>query len=280
MSVKCAIGLPNVGEYGDPRLLVALAFEAERAGWDGVFVWDHVAYREPGWPVADPYVAVAAIAQATSRIRVGVLVSAVARRRPWKLARETASLDVLSGGRLVVGAGLGSQPRVEFADFGEDPDPRVRAERLDEGLAIVSGLWSGEPFSYRGRHFAVEETVFRPRPVQRPRIPIWVGGRWPARPPFRRAARWDGLFATFDGVGHADTPTPAQLRAAVEYTLGYREADDAPFDVVVEGHSAGREPMLLEAFEAAGLTWWIEKLGWFRGSVDAMRERVAAGPPA
>jgi alkanesulfonate monooxygenase SsuD/methylene tetrahydromethanopterin reductase-like flavin-dependent oxidoreductase (luciferase family) len=280
MSVKCAIGLPNVGEYGDPRLLVALALEAERAGWDGVFVWDHVAYREPGWPVADPYVTVAAIAQATSRIRIGVLVSAVARRRPWKLARETASLDVLSGGRLVVGAGLGSQPRVEFADFGEDPDPRVRAERLDEGLAIVSGLWSGEPFSYRGRHFTVQETVFRPRPVQRPRIPIWVGGRWPARPPFRRAARWDGLFATFDGVGHADTPTPAQLRAAVEYTLGYRDADDAPFDVVVEGHSAGRDPMLLEAFGAAGLTWWIEKLGWFRGSVEAMRERVAAGPPA
>jgi hypothetical protein len=116
--------------------------------------------------------------------------------------------------------------------------------------------------------------------LQRPRIPIWIGGRWPARPPFRRAARWDGLFATFDGVGHADTPTPTQLRAAVEYTPGYREADDAPFDVVVEGHSARADPMLLGAFEEAGLTWWIEKLGWFRGPVEAMPNRVAAGPPA
>lgn len=113
--MNCAIGLPNVGEYGDPRLLVTLAEEAEAAGWAGVFVWDHVAYRERGWPVADPYVVVTAIAAATSRVRVGVLVSALARRRPWKLARETASLDVLSDGRLVVGAGLGSQAHEEFA---------------------------------------------------------------------------------------------------------------------------------------------------------------------
>ena len=157
-----------------------------------------------------PYVVVAAIAAATSRVRVGVLVSALARRRPWKLARETASLDVLSGGRLVVGAGLGSQPHEEFAAFGEDPAPRVRAEKLDEGLAILVGLWSGEAFSHHGRHYTVDETVFRPRPLQRPRIPIWIAGRWPARPPFRRAARWDSVFATFDGVGHAQTPDPAQ----------------------------------------------------------------------
>jgi alkanesulfonate monooxygenase SsuD/methylene tetrahydromethanopterin reductase-like flavin-dependent oxidoreductase (luciferase family) len=280
MTVECAIGLPNVGEYGDPRLLVALAGEAEAAGWAGVFLWDHVAYRERGWPVADPYVAVAAMAQATSSVRLGVLVSAVARRRPWKLARETASLDVLSAGRLVVGAGLGSQAREEFAAFGEDPDPRVRAERLDEGLAILSGLWCGEAYSHHGRHYTVEETVFLPRPVQRPRIPIWIAGRWPARPPFRRAARWDGLFATFDGIGHVDTPSPVQLRMAVEYTLAHREASDARFDVAVEGQSTGVDPDLLSPFEQAGLTWWIEKLGWFRGSVDAMRERIQQGPPA
>src|SRR5690348_3988669 len=140
MPVQCAVGLPNVGEYGDPKLLVSLACQAEAAGWAGAFVWDHVAYRERGWPVADPYVAVAAIAQATTWIRLGVMVTAMARRRPWKLAREAASLDVLSDGRLVLGVGLGSQGREEFAAFGEDPDPRVRAARLDEGLAIVSGL--------------------------------------------------------------------------------------------------------------------------------------------
>jgi alkanesulfonate monooxygenase SsuD/methylene tetrahydromethanopterin reductase-like flavin-dependent oxidoreductase (luciferase family) len=280
MTVNCAVGLPNVGEYGDPRLLVTLAEEAEAAGWAGVFVWDHVAYRERGWPVADPYVVVAAIAAATSRVRVGVLVSALARRRPWKLARETASLDVLSGGRLVVGAGLGSQAHEEFAAFGEDPAPRVRAEKLDEGLAILVGLWSGEVFSHHGRHYTVDETVFRPRPLQRPRIPIWVAGRWPARPPFRRAARWDGVFATFDGVGHADTPDPAQLAAVVKYTLSQRDGADTPFDVVIEGQSSGVDPGLLAPFEAVGLTWWIEKLGWFRGSVDAARERVRRGPPA
>jgi alkanesulfonate monooxygenase SsuD/methylene tetrahydromethanopterin reductase-like flavin-dependent oxidoreductase (luciferase family) len=280
MTVKCAVGLPNVGEYGDPSLLVGLAEEAEAADWAGVFVWDHVAYRERGWPVADPYIVVAAMAAVTSRVRLGVLVSAVARRRPWKLARETASLDVLSGGRLVVGAGLGSQAHEEFAAFGEDPAPRVRAERLDEGLAILAGLWSGEAFSHQGRHYTVDETVFRPAPVQRPRIPIWIAGRWPARPPFRRAARWDGVFATFDGVGHADTPAPAQVEAAVNYTLGQRDAVDAPFDVVIEGQSSGTDPGMLATFEEVGLTWWIEKLGWFRGSVNATRERIRRGPPA
>jgi alkanesulfonate monooxygenase SsuD/methylene tetrahydromethanopterin reductase-like flavin-dependent oxidoreductase (luciferase family) len=179
------VGLPNVGEYGDPRLLVDLAQRAESAGWDGVFVWDHVAYRERGWPVADPYVTMAAIAATTARVRLGVMVSALARRRPWKLAREIASLDVLSGGRIVVGAGLGSQAHEEFAAFGEDPDPRVRAERLDEGLDILVGLLSGEPFAYRGRHYSVAETIFRPRALQVPRPPIWIAGRWPARRPFQ-----------------------------------------------------------------------------------------------
>jgi alkanesulfonate monooxygenase SsuD/methylene tetrahydromethanopterin reductase-like flavin-dependent oxidoreductase (luciferase family) len=124
--LRCAVGLPNVGEYGDPRLLVEFACRAETSGWDGVFIWDHVAYRELGWSVADPYISVAAIAAHTNRVRVGVLIAALARRRPWKFAREMATLDVLSEGRLIVGVGLGSQPREEFAAFGEDPEPRRR----------------------------------------------------------------------------------------------------------------------------------------------------------
>ena len=132
---------------------------------------------------------------------MGVLISALAQRRPWKFARETASLDVLSGGRLVVGVDLGSQGREEFAAFGEDPDLAVRAARLDEGLEILLGLWSGEPYAFQGRHHSGEETVFVPRPCQRPRPPIWVAGRWPARRPFRRAARFDGVFPTFEGFG-------------------------------------------------------------------------------
>jgi alkanesulfonate monooxygenase SsuD/methylene tetrahydromethanopterin reductase-like flavin-dependent oxidoreductase (luciferase family) len=281
--MRHAVGLPNVGDYGDPSLLVDLAGQAEAAGWDGVFVWDHVAYRERGWPVADPYLTVTAIAAATARVRLGVLASALPRRRPWKLARETATLDVLSGGRLVVGVGLGSQAEEEFAAFGEDGDPRVRADKLDEGLAILDGLWRGEPFSHGGRHYRVAETVFLPRPLQRPRIPVWVAGRWPNRRPFRRAARWDGVFPTHAEVGHADTMTPAQLEEIVRYTRARRPAGLAPLEVVVEGHTGGQDPAAdrarVAALEAVGLSWWIEKLGWFNGPVATARRRIQAGPP-
>lgn len=276
--MRCAVGLPNVGDYGDPSLLAELARRAEAAGWDGVFIWDHVVYREPGWPAADPWVTAGAIAASTERVRLGVLVTPLARRRPWKVARETASLDVLSGGRIVVGAGLGSQGPAEFAAFGDEADPRVRAERLDEGLDILTGLWSGEPFSYEGRHHRVERTIFLPRPVQRPRPPVWIAGQWPRRPAFRRAARYDGMFPVFEGVGNAEMPPPKRLAEAVRYTQEHRDTD-APFDVALEGRSEGPDPDRVAAYEAVGLTWWIEKLGWFRGPVDAMRERIERGPP-
>lgn len=181
-SLHCAIGLPNVGEYGDPLLLVDLACRAESCGWDGVFIWDHVAYREQGWRVADPYVTISAIAAKTSRVRIGIMVAALARRRPWKFAREMATLDVLSEGRLVIGVGLGSQGQEEFATFGEDRGLHRRHELVDEGLDIACGFWSGEPFSYDGRHYQVGEVLFLPTPVQRPRPPVWIGGRQLGRP--------------------------------------------------------------------------------------------------
>ena len=149
--MRFAIGLPNVGAYGDPGLLVELGSMAEQSGWDGVFIWDHVAYREPGWPVADPQVAVAALAASTKHVRLGVLMVALPRRRPWKVARELASLDVLSGGRATFGAGLGSQALQEYEAFGEQGDAKVRAERLDEALEVVVGPWSGAPFTYQGK---------------------------------------------------------------------------------------------------------------------------------
>ena len=276
--MRCAVGLPNLGDYGDPVLLVDLAQRAEAAGWDGVFMWDHIVYREPGWPAADPWVTAGAIAARTERVRLGVLVTPLARRRPWKVARETASLDVLSGGRLVVGAGLGARGDAEFAAFGDEADPRVRAELLDEGLDILTGLWSGEPFSYQGRHHQIRETVFLPRPVQRPRPPVWIAGTWPRRPAFRRAARYDGMFPVFEGLGEAETPPPDRLAEAVEYARRHRDAD-APFDVVIEGASEGRDPERVAAYQAVGLTWWIEKLGWFRGPVNAVRDRIERGPP-
>jgi alkanesulfonate monooxygenase SsuD/methylene tetrahydromethanopterin reductase-like flavin-dependent oxidoreductase (luciferase family) len=275
--VRFAVGIPNVREYADPRLLVRLARRAEDAGWDGCFVWDHLVYRPRGAPVTDPWVAVTAIAQATQRIRLGVMVAQLARRRPWKVAREAVALDVLSEGRLTLGAGLGSLPEDEFEAFGEPGDARTRAAKLDEGLAIVRGLTSGEPFAHRGAHYTVEETVFAPAGVQRP-IPIWVAGRWPNRPPFRRAARWDGVFPTFEGLEHDEVPPPSDLREAVEYTREH-QATDEPFDVAMEGFTAPNGGDVVAAFADAGLTWWIEKVGWFRGTVAEMEARIDQGPP-
>jgi alkanesulfonate monooxygenase SsuD/methylene tetrahydromethanopterin reductase-like flavin-dependent oxidoreductase (luciferase family) len=277
-----AIGVPTVREYADPALLIELARSAEDAGWDGFFLWDHLVYHDAGDPVADPWTVLAAIAPLTSSIRLGVCMTVLARRRPQKVARETATLDVISGGRLIFGASIGSLGEEEFAAFGEDPDARVRAEKLDEALDIVTGLWTGEPFSYQGRHYRVRETVFRPTPLQRPRIPVWVAGRWPNRRPFQRAARWDGVFATHRDVGFTDLIPPEELRGIVRYTHGERGAREGEFDVTMEGTTPedpwrGRE--VVEPYGDVGLTWWVERLGWFRGSVAEMRSRARAGPP-
>jgi alkanesulfonate monooxygenase SsuD/methylene tetrahydromethanopterin reductase-like flavin-dependent oxidoreductase (luciferase family) len=282
--LRYAVGLPNVREYADPRVLLELAAEAEEAGWDGAFLWDHIAREEDrSVPATDPWIAAAAMAARTQRLRLGIMVTPLARRRPWKVAREAVALDMLSGGRFTLGVGLGGGPQAEFAAFGESPDPRVRAELLDEGLAILDGLWSGEPFSFEGTHHRVTGAQFTPRPTQEPRVPIWVAGRWPNRRPFRRAARWDGLFPVFEGVGSGEMPTPAQLAEAVSYTRDQRQDADGTFDVAMECVSAGEDraadAALAATYANAGLTWWIEALGWFRGPLEAMRERVRRGPP-
>jgi alkanesulfonate monooxygenase SsuD/methylene tetrahydromethanopterin reductase-like flavin-dependent oxidoreductase (luciferase family) len=279
--MRFAVGIPTVREYGDPALLVQLGRSAEEAGWDGVFLWDHLVYR-PADPVADPWTTLAVLAALTERVRLGVCMTVLARRRPSKVARETATLDVLSRGRAVFGASLGSLGQEEFAAFGEDPDPLVRAQKVDEGLEIISGLWTGESFSFRGRHNLIEETVFLPRPVQRPRIPIWVAGRWPSRRPFQRAARWDGVFPTHRDVGFNDLMPVSELRRIVDYTRSLREDPGAPFDVIVEGTSPADPEAASDTvgpYRDAGLTWWVERTGWFRGPTDEMRARVEAGPP-
>ena len=223
MAVSFAVGIPNVREYADPHVLVELAVAAEAAGWDGVFLWDHIAREEdPAIPATDPWIALAAIAARTQRVRLGMMVTPLPRRRPWKVARETVALDVLSGGRFTLGVGLGGGAQNEFAAFGEEVDARGRADLLDEGLAILEGLWSGAPFSHEGERMTVRDAQFLPRPVQEPRIPVWVAGRWPNRRPFRRAARWDGMFPIFDGVGESAPPPPGELAEAVRYTLAHR----------------------------------------------------------
>ena len=288
--MRFAINVPNFGAWSDPRTAADLAREAEDAGWDGFFVWDHIlGARDWQVPIADPWVLLSAVAMRTERIRLGPMVTPVPRRRPWKLARETVTLDHLSGGRLILGVGLGFPPDAEFEQFGEDGDPRVRAGKLDEGLAVLTGLWSGEPFRFEGRHFRVEETVFLPRPVQQPRIPIWVGAVLPNRAPLRRAACWDGVFPIRMG-GQDEMPPPvtaADVREVLAVVAAERAggaADPrAPFDVVVSGETGvdpGRDADELAALAEAGTTWWAEHVNEWRGSVDDMRRHIRRGPPS
>src|SRR3954462_14132999 len=188
--MRYGLSLPNLATYHDPRLTADLAHEAEQAGWDGFFLWDHVLWGFPEvQPGSDPYVMLTAIVMSTERIKTGALVTPVARRRPWKLARELTTLDQLSGGRIIFGAGIGGDWFGDYGKFGEPPDDRIHGEMLDEGLAVIDGLWSGEPFSFEGQHYHIKDAHFLPRPVQKPRIPVWLAARWPNKKPFRRAAQ-------------------------------------------------------------------------------------------
>jgi alkanesulfonate monooxygenase SsuD/methylene tetrahydromethanopterin reductase-like flavin-dependent oxidoreductase (luciferase family) len=221
-------------ELADPRVMARLAASAEENGWDGFFVWDHVAYRAPTSAVADAWVTLSAIADATERLRIGPLVTPLSRRRVQKVARETATLDLLSDGRLTFGVGLGSDNNGELEPFGEEVDPVKRAELLDLGLEKLAAYWAGE---------------FEPTPVQRPRIPVWVAGRWPRRRPLKRAARWDGFFPI-------DLPGPDEL---AEFADGLRElrGDLDGFDLVIED-SPGAD---FAPWEAAGATWCLTSFG-------------------
>jgi alkanesulfonate monooxygenase SsuD/methylene tetrahydromethanopterin reductase-like flavin-dependent oxidoreductase (luciferase family) len=218
----------------------------------------------------------AAMAMRTERVRLGAILTPPARRRPWKLARETMTLDRLSNGRLVLPVGLGATDDAGFGNVGEPVDPRTRAERLDEALEILAGLWSGAKFEYAGRHYRFGPMTFRPTPVQRPRIPIWVVGKWPVERSMRRALRWDGVYA--------QGQDPAGVAAIAEWVRRERPPEQAPrpFDIVVEGTTPAGDQAAAEAvvrpYAEAGGTWWIES-DWEAGTVAALRERIAAGPP-
>ncbi|MGH2516609.1 MAG: LLM class flavin-dependent oxidoreductase, partial [Ktedonobacterales bacterium] len=192
--MQYGLELPNGGAWGDARVLGELARLAEEAGWDGVFLEDYIVHHTArDAETYDPWVALAAMALRTERVRLGTTVTPLSRRRPWKVARETMTLDHLSNGRLILGVGVGDVGEAGFGPVGEETDTKRRAAMLDEALEVLVGLWSGEPFSYNGQFYTIRDVTLRPRPVQRPRIPIWVGGSWPNRGPIRRAARWDGF---------------------------------------------------------------------------------------
>jgi alkanesulfonate monooxygenase SsuD/methylene tetrahydromethanopterin reductase-like flavin-dependent oxidoreductase (luciferase family) len=287
--MRYAINLPPFADFADAALLADLAHEPETAGWDGFFVWDHVIF-DPSWhPIGDPWVSLTAVALRTTRLRLGTLVTPLARRRPWQVARQAATLDRLSGGRLILGVGLGDPVQWDFGFFGEEQDARIRARRLDEGLDVLTGLWSGEPFSYQGTHFRLQEMRFRPGPAQTPRVPIWVAGWWPNKPPLRRAARWDGVVPGKEG----EPLTPDEVRQIRAYVAEHRSSE-APFDVVVSGATSGEDraadALTVAPYREAGATWWIESIDpwrfgwgweepWAPEASEKMRERVRQGPP-
>jgi alkanesulfonate monooxygenase SsuD/methylene tetrahydromethanopterin reductase-like flavin-dependent oxidoreductase (luciferase family) len=261
---------------GDARVAADLAHEAEAAGWDGFFVWDSV------WGI-DPWVMLAAAAMRTERIRLGTMITPVSRRRPWKLAAETAALDNLSDGRVILSVGLGAI-ETGFESFGEETDRKRRAELLDEGLDIITGLWQGQPFKYDGKNYTVRETSFfaPPPPVQQPRIPIWVVGAWPRPKSMARALRWDGLIpSAFNEDGAARQANPEELRAIKVHVDEHRRAE-TPFDIVVEGETPGDDAAaageVIRPWAEGGATWWLEAR-WSAPDVAAVAARIREGPP-
>lgn len=268
--MRTAVTIANHDSYADPAFLADLGVAAEDSGWEGVFVWDHIA--RTGQPaVTDPWIALAAIATLTTAVRIGPMVTPLARRRPWKVAREVVALDHLSGGRVTLGVGLGVHP-VEFDAVGEETDLRRRAAMLDEALVLLRALWSGQPVTHRGAHFTVDGVTHQPTPVQT-HVPIWVAGVWPNRRPMVRASRFDGAFPIADGG-----MTPAQHREVMGFLAEHRDPDLPAPDLVHEGESDA-DGAQAAPYAEAGVTWWLERLRPEQRTPAEALARITAGPP-
>lgn len=262
---------------GDARTAADLAHDAESAGWDGFFVFDSV------WGV-DASVMMAAIAMRTEKIRIGTLLTPVSRHRPWKLAGELAALDNLSNGRIILSVGLGAID-TGFESFGEETDRKKRAELLDEGLEIMTGLWRGQPYSFEGKHYHIKPTTFfpPPPPVQKPRIPIWVVGAWPGEKSMSRVIRYDGLLPNvLDAQGKHTEAKPEDIRAMKQYIEQHR-TETTPFDIVAEGRTSNtdraKQESAIRPMMEAGATWWIENMWMEPNTLQDVRARIQQGPP-
>lgn len=279
--MRYGINLPNFGHFGDIDFLVNLAMEVEDYGWDGLFLWDHLLVFNDGTvlPFVDPWIALTAIACNTKKLQFGPLVTPIPRRRPWKVAREAVTLDHLSKGRLILGVGIGEPPDPEYAAFAEETSAKIRAEKLDEGLQIILGLWSGAPFSFDGKHFQLKEMVFLPKPFQKSGIPIWVGGGWPHQAPFRRAAHYEGVAPV-----HSRWPeplTPSNVKDIVSIVEAERGSLEN-YDVVVCGETSGNaseDSKKLAPWIETRMTWWLEDIHTLRAEMDFLMKRIRAGPP-
>jgi hypothetical protein len=264
---------------GDARTSADFALQAEQSGWDGFFVW------EATWSV-DAWISLAAAAMVTQHIRLGTMLSPISRMRPWKLASETATLDSLSGGRVILSVGLGALD-TGFQEFGEVTDRKTRAELLDEGLDILTGLWKGQPFRYDGKHYHIKPLKFPhspPPPVQQPRIPIWVVGAWPRPTSMRRVLRYEGLLPAVTGkTGKVEMrpAAPDEIRQMKTW-IDQRRTLTTPFDIVVEGTTPGDDPAktaaIIGPYADAGATWWLEAQ-WDAPDLTQVLARIKQGPP-
>jgi len=279
--MKYGVYLPNFGDYFDAKFIAQLALESEKAGWDGFFIWDHLTHPHYlNKPFADPWILLTAAALATNKIRLGTMVTPISRRRPWKLEKETVTLDHLSEGRLILGVGLGTHS-VEFSNLGDEGNPKRRGEQLDEGLEILNGLWSGDEYEFHGKHYSIQPTRFLPRSFQEPRIPVWVAGIWPNKHPLERAAHWDGYFPL--GGIRDDRFLKPEIFLQIRKSIEEKRENKQPFDLIASGYTSGLEKpgenSYVKKYEDAGATWWIEALDpWCITSFQA-RQRIRQGPP-
>lgn len=265
---------------GDSAELVELAVAAEAAGWDGVFLGDHLdlrAWIDEPQSAFDPWITLAAVAARTETLTLGTWISPVPRRQPWQLARDLATLDRLSGGRVLLGAGLGNQ--ADYEAIGTTWNPPALGDRYDEALEVVTGLWTGEPFSFHGEHFTVEDAVLQPTPVQSPRIPIVTGCWWPNRKPIHRGAAWDGIMPNWDSLfgrgDHAGEPE-VELRAMLEF---YHEVADEPGEIVLPVDPVDGSAAYVETALDLGVTWFLTTHYTESEGFD-LRDRIEAGPPS
>ena len=275
--MKFALDVVPFGPYADPRKVVELGRVAEEAGWDGLFTWDHLGFFDGSPPTGSPWITLAAVAATTSRLRIGPWVTPLPRRRIQVVAQELAGLDLLSGGRVTFGAGLGGVP-IEFEQFGENPDLKHRAAMFEEGLPLLARLLAGERVEHRGEFYTAHGVTLTPLPVQKPRIPIWVGAiGGKAR---LRAANWDGWTIPNVSEQGVYRRTPGQVAAELAGILAHRTVD-GPYDVAITGVTQSGETAVVTEYGAAGANWWLETISPRRFGMDTAKalRRVGNGPP-
>lgn len=293
-NLNYGIVLPNWEVNGDAEQLVEYAVEAETVGWDGVFLADHLIFPQmrPDEEVTedldfpDPWITLAGIAAQTTKLRLGTWITPIPRRQPWQVARDLATLDQLSNGRVILGAGMGTP--TDYTKFGEAWEPRRLGRRYDEAIDVIVGLWRGEPFNHDGEFFSIDDAVLRPTPVQEPRIPIIIGGHWPNKKPFQRGARWDGIIPHYRGDGVVseegikglvqgnDVDPEAEVHAMLDY---YHGLTDTPGDIFLPADPPHRSSGWVDLCEERGVTWLYTRPRDESGEWDLSMERIREGPP-